>query len=224
MMATLDVLKRAAANGDNFIITHEPTFYSHRDTVAGLEAENDAVLAAKKKFIADNGLIIWRFHDTPHRMQPDMIAAGVVHALGWDNKKHDASLQLFDLGGTTTLGGLASTVRKRLGANAARVIGDSKAHVSTAGLTEGFPGFVANRHVFQNHNPDVMIIGEDHEWEMIEYATDAIEAGKLKGMIVVGHIPSEQAGMEKVTWWLKTFVTEVPIHFIPARDPFHPAR
>src|SRR5882724_1863834 len=29
MMATLDVLKRAAAAGDNLIITHEPTFYSH---------------------------------------------------------------------------------------------------------------------------------------------------------------------------------------------------
>jgi hypothetical protein len=96
--------------------------------------------------------------------------------------------------------------------------------VSTAGLTEGFPGFVANRHVVQNHKPDVMIIGEDHEWEMIEYATDAIETGQLKGMIVVGHIPSEQAGMEKVTWWLKTFITEVPIHFVPTRDPFRPLK
>jgi hypothetical protein len=69
-----------------------------------------------------------------------------------------------------------------------------------------------------------MIIGEDHEWEMIEYAADAIEEGQLKGMIVVGHIPSEQAGMKEVTRWLKTFVTEVPIHFIPTRDPYRPAR
>ena len=83
MMATLDVLKRAAANGDNFVITHEPTFYSHRDTLGILEAENDAVLAAKKKFIADHGLIVWRFHDMPHRMKPDMIMTGVVKALGW---------------------------------------------------------------------------------------------------------------------------------------------
>src|SRR5215211_7410923 len=70
MMATLDVLKRAAERGDNLIITHEPTYYSHRDTVAVLESENDEVLAAKKKFIADRGLIIWRFHDIPHGMQP----------------------------------------------------------------------------------------------------------------------------------------------------------
>jgi Uncharacterized conserved protein len=81
MMATLDVLKRAAANGDNFVITHEPTFYSHRDTLGVLESENDAVLAEKKKFIADHGLIVWRFHDTPHRMQPDMIRTG--HSRAW---------------------------------------------------------------------------------------------------------------------------------------------
>ena len=33
MMATLDVLQRAAAAGDNFVITHEPTFYSHLDGI-----------------------------------------------------------------------------------------------------------------------------------------------------------------------------------------------
>jgi len=68
------------------------------------------------------------------------------------------------------------------------------------------------------------VIGEDHEWEMIEYAKDAIEEGKLKGMIVVGHIASEQAGMEEVTRWLKTFITEVPIDFVPTREPFRPLK
>src|SRR5713101_7317261 len=31
MMATLDVLQRATANGQNLIITHEPTFFNHYD-------------------------------------------------------------------------------------------------------------------------------------------------------------------------------------------------
>src|SRR5580704_932801 len=31
MMATFDVVKRAAADGLNMVITHEPTFYSHED-------------------------------------------------------------------------------------------------------------------------------------------------------------------------------------------------
>ncbi len=29
MMATLDVLQRAVANGDNMVITHEPIFFNH---------------------------------------------------------------------------------------------------------------------------------------------------------------------------------------------------
>jgi hypothetical protein len=31
MMATLDVVQRAAAAGRNMVITHEPTFFSHQD-------------------------------------------------------------------------------------------------------------------------------------------------------------------------------------------------
>jgi hypothetical protein len=48
MMATLDVLRRAVERGDNLVITHEPTFYSHRDTLGVLESEKDEVLAAKR--------------------------------------------------------------------------------------------------------------------------------------------------------------------------------
>src|SRR4029079_5984885 len=59
MMSTLDVLQRAHARGDHFIITHEPTYYTGRDTLAILESENDQLLAAKQKYIRDHGLIIW---------------------------------------------------------------------------------------------------------------------------------------------------------------------
>ena len=52
MMATLDVLERAAAAGQNLIITHEPTFYNHLDNPDQLEQkEGDPVLAAKRAFI-----------------------------------------------------------------------------------------------------------------------------------------------------------------------------
>src|SRR5581483_3622139 len=48
MMATLDVLQRAAASGHNLIITHEPTFYNHEDNPKELPAqEKDPVLAGQ---------------------------------------------------------------------------------------------------------------------------------------------------------------------------------
>jgi hypothetical protein len=34
------------------------------------------------------------------------------------------------------------------------------------------------------------------------------------------HIPSEQAGMEECAKWLKTFVKEVPVEFVAAKQPF----
>ena len=45
-------------------------------------------------------------------------------------------------------------------------------------------------------------------------------AGKRKAIIVLGHVPSEQAGMEECARWLKGFVKEVPVEFIPTAEPF----
>src|SRR6201997_4589326 len=58
MMATMDVLQRASAKGLNFVITHEPTFYSHLDTPDGLP-ENDPVWSEKRVFIEKHGMVIW---------------------------------------------------------------------------------------------------------------------------------------------------------------------
>ena len=219
MMATLDVLKRAVARGDNLVITHEPTFYSHRDTIAVLESESDPVLAAKRKYISDHALIIWRFHDTPHAMKPDMIRTGVIHALGWDSRIRNGDAEVFDIP-AIKLRALATQLGDKLGARAVRIAGDPSVSVSSAVLTEGFPGFVANRHAIQRGSPDVVIIGEDHEWETIEYVVDAISDGQIKGMIVLGHIASEQSGMDEFARWLRPLVPQVRVDFIPTSDPF----
>ncbi len=220
MMATLDVLRAAVDRGDNFIITHEPTFYSHRDTVGVLQKENDEVLAEKQRFINDHGLVIWRFHDTPHMMAPDMIQTGVIQTLGWENNEVSGNPQLFDLP-VTTLRDLAKRVGTRTDATAVRIAGDPNAKVKRVALTQGFPGFVANRHALQGHSVDVLIIGEDHEWEAVEYAVDAISEGKLKGLIVLGHVPSEQPAMKGIADWIRSFVPEVPVHFIATKDMLH---
>ena len=47
-----------------------------------------------------------------------------------------------------------------------------------------------------------------------------LTAGKQKGLIVLGHVPSEERGMEECAKWLKTFITEVPIQYLPGGDPF----
>jgi putative NIF3 family GTP cyclohydrolase 1 type 2 len=219
MMATLEVLQRAAAKGDNFIITHEPTYYGHLDNTANLDKEHDTVYAAKQAFIRDHHLVIWRFHDFWHERRPDGILAGMLHALAWERFQNPTNPNVFDLP-STTLGRLAVDIKGRLGIRTMRVVGDPAATVTRVGLSEGFAGFDVNRHLFQLEGVEVLVIGEDHEWETVEYAADAITAGKHKGLIVLGHVPSEQAGMEECAKWLRTFVKEIPVHFIPTSEPF----
>jgi putative NIF3 family GTP cyclohydrolase 1 type 2 len=220
MMATLDVLQRAAAAHNNLIITHEPTFFDHLDKATDLAAgENDAVLRQKREFIEKNGLIIWRFHDHWHRRKPDGIQAGMVHALGWEKFQDPANEHLFTFP-ITTLEDLAAEIKGRLQIKVMRVVGDPHMRVTRIAFSPGAAGFEAESRALEMSDVEVLIIGETREWETVEYVSDAISEGKHKALIILGHIPSEQAGMEECTHWLKGFVTEVPVNFVPAREPF----
>ena len=66
----------------------------------------------------------------------------------------------------------------------------------------------------------VLVIGEAHEWETVEYVADAVTADMDKGLIVIGHIPSEQAGMEDFAQGLAPLVRETTVRFVPAVDRF----
>jgi len=47
-----------------------------------------------------------------------------------------------------------------------------------------------------------------------------VAEGKRKALTVIGHVQSEQAGMEECARWLKTFVKDVPVEFVPTKQPF----
>jgi len=219
MMATLDVLRRAAAAGANLVITHEPTFYDHLDRSDVLERGSDAVTAAKRAFIRDKHLVVVRMHDHWHRRQPDGIAVGMTRALGWDRYRRPESEFLFTLP-EATLGELAATIRQRLGAPTLRVVGDSGLRITKVALAPGFAGFTTHRLALRRDDVEALVIGEAHEWETVEYVADASAAGQKKALIIIGHIPSEQAGMDEFARWLRTLVTEVPVTLVPAADPF----
>jgi putative NIF3 family GTP cyclohydrolase 1 type 2 len=219
MMATLDVLQRAAAAGANLVLTHEPTFYDHQDRIDVLERESDAVTAAKRAFIREKGLVVVRMHDHWHRRKPDGIAIGMIRALSWEEYRRPESELLFTMP-TTTLNDLAARIRERLRAPTLRVVGDPRLAISKVALAPGFAGFPAHRQALRRDDVEVLVIGEAHEWETVEYVSDAIAAGRKKALVVIGHIPSEQAGMEEFARWLGTFVKEVPVTLVAASDPF----
>jgi putative NIF3 family GTP cyclohydrolase 1 type 2 len=218
MMATFDVLQRAAAGGANLVITHEPTFYDHFDKLDVLEAEPDSVTAAKRAFIQDHHMVVVRMHDHWHRRRPEPMATDLARVLGWESYR--AGSEFLYRMPETTLGQLAATIRRRLPAPTLRVVGDSGLRVRRIALAPGAAGFDAHRHLLQRDDVEVLVIGEAREWETVEYVADAVSAGRRKALIILGHVPSEQDGMEEFARWLGGLVKDVPIAFVPTADPF----
>lgn len=214
-MATLDVLQRASASGKNLIITHEPTFYSHLDGIKDLTA--DPIFRVKRDFIAKNKLVVWRFHDHWHARQPDAIYIALAQLLGWEKYSVDKSQMLYALP-PTTLEALARDMQTRLKTQALRVIGDPRIEVSKVALSPGAAGLRMQMELMPK--ADVYVCGEATEWEGIEYARDTIASGEKKGMIMAGHVVTEEPGMNLCAQWVKTLVPEVPVEWIPAGDPF----
>jgi putative NIF3 family GTP cyclohydrolase 1 type 2 len=218
MMATLDVVQRAAAAGRNMVITHEPTFYSHFDTTE--ELRNDPTFERKRNFIAKHEMVVFRFHDHWHLMKPDGIATGMARELGWD-KFADPDEALQFVFRATRLDQFAAAMSTRLNARSMRIVGDPKLQVRRVAASWGYvslwPEFIK---VASRPDVDLIVIGETREWELVEYVQDQIAAGAPKALIVLNHVVSEQAGMKYCAEWLTPIVPELPVEFIAAQEPF----
>jgi putative NIF3 family GTP cyclohydrolase 1 type 2 len=218
MMATMDVLQLAVAKGDNLIITHEPTFYNHVDVPEGI-AESDAVWKEKRDYITAHGLVVWRFHDHWHMRKPDGILWGMVKAMGWEKYQSADNAHLFVLP-ETSLKALAAEVAKKLDSPVVRVVGKPDMRVTRIAFSPGAAGSEGEMQALERGDVEVLLVGETREWETVEYAADAVSEGKKKALIVIGHVPSEQAGMEECTEWLRGFMKGTRVDFVETKQPF----
>ncbi|MDA0206762.1 MAG: Nif3-like dinuclear metal center hexameric protein [Acidobacteria bacterium] len=215
VMSTLDVLRRAAAAGKNMVITHEPTYYNGQDDTSDMQ--QDELYLRKVKFIKDNGLVVWRFHDHWHAKKPDGMPVGVAKLLGW-SQYQVADRERSYVIPEATLGAVAKHIKSSMGIKTMRVVGDPAAKISRVAISPGYSNLQAALRTLPNN--DLFIVGEAREWEGVEYAFDAMTAGLSKGLIVLGHTIAEDPGMDEAADWLRGIVPEVPIEFIPAGEPF----
>ncbi|HZF38410.1 MAG TPA: Nif3-like dinuclear metal center hexameric protein [Blastocatellia bacterium] len=217
MMATLDVIHRAAASGKNMVITHEPTFFSHQDQTD--QILQDPTYKFKLDFLNRNNMVVFHFHDHWHRRSPDGIATGMIQELGWEKNADSQNPRMFTFPGTP-LARFAKEMETKLKIRTMRVLGDPKLPVKRVIASWGYASLTPGIPYFSRPDVDVLVVGETREWELVEYAQDAISSGQKKGLIVLGHVVSEQSGMKHCAEWLKGFIKEVPIEFIAATEPF----
>ncbi len=214
-LATQAVLERAVELGANFVITHEPIFYNHLDETDWLA--DDPVYLAKRKFIDDHGLVIWRFHDYWHSHQPDGIYVGVQNALGW-TQYADPEIRGKITVPRQSFRDLVEHVKTSLNCPNPRIIGNPNLPCSQVALIVGAPG--GRWQILALQQSDVIIAGEINEWEINEYVRDSNTQGTPKALMVVGHEKSEEAGMAYLVDWLKARVPGVTITHVPSGDPF----
>ena len=217
MFATVEVIRKAATLGANFIIAHEPTFYNHRDETDWLES--NPVFQQKKALLDKHKIVVWRFHDYWHMHRPDGIRTGVLEKLGWEKYMNQSNPSMLEIP-ATKLSDLIAHVKKSLGVRQVRFIGDPDQTCSRVGLLPGASGGRSHIQLLGRENPHVLIVGELSEWETAEYVRDARSMNIPLSLIVLGHAESEDPGMSWLVKWLQPKVPDIKVTHVPSPYPF----
>jgi len=211
MFATMEVLKRAVEKNCNLIIVHEPLYYNHLDKTE--KFQGDSVFLMKKKFINDHNLVIWRFHDYIHRIQPDGVISGMVEKLGWEKNKVEGNPYKFSFP-QITLGALLENLKKTFPQNTVNVVGNPSMKLSGLMFVPGAAGSDMQIQALRDKDVQVVVAGEVPQWETYEYVRDAVIQGRKKAIVFIGHINSEESGMKFCADWLRKFTKDIPINYV----------
>ncbi|MFD1177876.1 Nif3-like dinuclear metal center hexameric protein [Paenibacillus puldeungensis] len=219
--ATCEVIEKASNLGVNLLISHEGIYYSHQNNPEWLAA--DPVCSRKRQIIEQTGIAIYRDHDHCHRQTPDIIMAGLLEALDWENAVAEmlstsAIVQVAPI----KLQQLAAYIKTKLGLHYVRVTGQLSDCCSHIGILVGYRGGGSLAiPLLRDKGVDVIIAGEGPEWETPEYVRDAVHQGGHQALITLGHAESEQPGMQYLAKQLQKQYPQIPVHFLPVDPLFH---
>jgi putative NIF3 family GTP cyclohydrolase 1 type 2 len=147
-------------------------------------------------------------------LRPDPLVVGSARVLGWTQYASPSERGIYVLP-PTTLRALAADVARRVNGHFIRVCGDPDMKVTRVALGPGYGVPTLTQAV------DVSIGGEAQEsGGNAEYAMDAQALGHPRGVILLGHMMSEDWGMREVADWLRGFVSDMPVEWIAAGEPF----
>lgn len=227
-MATVEVIKEAVRIGANFIITHEPTWYTGKDDEEW--CRNDPVYQAKKKLIEENGITIWRFHDHMHQAEKDGIYEGYEKETNWGKYRMEPAPGEEVFGASyiipkTTLRELADFYKETLHMNVIQIVGDADMPVERVGVLVGGGSLglrceAQTMEFMRRRKLDVAVCGDITEWTLTPYVRDSNALGMPMGMLMLGHERSEEWGMKHLVSWLHDIVDGIEVVFVDTKEPF----
>jgi putative NIF3 family GTP cyclohydrolase 1 type 2 len=252
---TLDVLRQAAKAKQNLVIAVQGPFWAGEGggggaggrassrfqgtgpargggggrgaQPPGMAVETTEAYAAKKKFIEDNGLIVYRFSDNWNSLPGQHRLRGLAAALGWQKFEDASATELVSPVGaavyavpSTSLRNLAAELKRKQGWNSMRVLGDPAVPISRVALRPGYLRVPDAVRLVRGTKVDAVVCGETCEWEAFPYYEDWITAGWGRGFIQLGYAASEDPGAKSMAAWLKPLFPETNVAAIACGEPF----
>jgi putative NIF3 family GTP cyclohydrolase 1 type 2 len=210
-MSTFDVIKRAHEKGLNFVITHEPTMWTDQDFLPPVQ--NDPLFKLKLEYVNDNKMIVWRTHDSWHKMQPEPMNTSQNKQLDWDKYALPDNPRMYHFP-PQSLKSVSNQVAEMLPTGSVRVVGDPEFQARS--LTHGGHGISGN--VEGLEAVDVVMSGEVREWETVEYGRDLLATGRKKGLVIISHESNEETGMVLFASWFKEKFPGIRLEDVPTTD------
>jgi len=151
-------------------------------------------------------------------MVPDMVGYGILKKMNWLNyyTPGETTMKIPSL----TLQELVRQLKTKLDIKHVRVMGELSQSCSMISMLPGSAGGQRQVAQVEEKNPDVLIVGEQVEWETTEYKRDLRKLGGKTALIILRHSVSEEPGMEALAEWLSPKIQGIKVSHIPSGDPF----
>ena len=226
---SVEVIRKAASLGANFLLIHEPLFWNDRDETDWLQ--NDPIFAEKKALLDETGMVVWRDHDHLHgggphdKGAPDMVFQGIMHELGWEDYLIGSANKplLYEIPETDaeTLG---RELCEKLHLNGLRLVGDRNTKIRKVFFVE----HISDRGPWERkkilrlmeEGIDAVIPFETVDWSMNAYIRDACALGHPMVMFNAGHFNMEELGTKYMLSYLSSLVGDTPVHHVFSGDAF----
>ena len=212
-------LKAAHAAGCNLFVTHEPTFYTHRDDDPARLA--DAHAEAKRAWLAETGMVVYRCHDVWDVMPAHGIRDSWARGLGLEGPPlAEDERRWYGLFAVTrqTVQNLAQDFAARLsaiGQDQVQVVGDPTHTVNRLAIGTGAACRVPDMAQLRDEDgryPDALLVTDDGMsfWRDGSWALD-----RGLPLLVVNHATAEEWGMRSLADYLRAQFPGVSVNHFP---------
>ncbi len=211
--ATSEILREAAANGLNLVLSHEEPLWITADvsygSISEIALEEKPGNLPRLKICRDANLVLYRSHDALDVWPEHGIGDQWINFLDFPPALpgHDVA-KMVELSGRVGVCELADRIREKHGLDYVQIAGDKERMVKRVGVLVGAFSWVPTLDILYQRNPDVVVVGEIREPDGLQYLYELDLP-----CIMVGHAVSEEPGLEHFATYLQREFTMLPVAY-----------